>query len=106
MSDGMPVETLPGGAGYRYTEEVLSTPFCKFSESEVLAVEEAAGVIVVGFRCVKADGTEIAKMRVRMGVIFAAAGRHGKGGASLPRRCSGTRSCSPSPPLDPTRCRW
>ena len=34
----MPVELVPEQNGYRYSEEVLSSPFCKFSESEVLAV--------------------------------------------------------------------
>lgn len=35
---GMPVKLASHKKGYQYTEEVLATPFCKVSESEVLAV--------------------------------------------------------------------
>lgn len=42
-----------------------------YAESEILGVEDTpgpTGVVRVGFRCVKADGSVVAKLRVRMGV--------------------------------------
>lgn len=42
-----------------------------YTESEVLAVEDTpgpTGVILVAFRCMKADGTDVAKLRARMAI--------------------------------------